>query len=76
MAKPKRELAIALGCAGIIFGILGFFDFPLIFGAAAFTCGAISYLYAPAAGRQFSLAALLLGICALIFGFLLLLIPL
>jgi hypothetical protein len=72
MVKPKRELAIALGCAGMIFGIIGFFDFPLIFGATAFACGAVSCLYAPPKEREFGLAALLLGLGALGFGFLLL----
>jgi preprotein translocase subunit Sss1 len=74
MARPRREMALALGCAGIIFGIVGFFDFPLIFGAIAFTCGTVSYFYAPPTEREFSLAAILLGIGALAFGFLLLLI--
>jgi len=73
MARPRREMALALGYAGIIFGIVGFFDFPLIFGAIAFTCGTVSF-YAPSTERGFSLAATLLGIGALIFGFLLLLI--
>jgi hypothetical protein len=59
----------------MVFGVLGFLDFPFIFGAIAVVCGTTSYLYAPHTGREFALAALLLGLAALGFGALLLILP-
>ncbi|GEM_PF-6115739 len=71
----RRELAIALGCAGMVFGVLGFLYFPFIFGITAVVCGSISYLYAPRTEREFALAALLLGLAALSFWIFLLILP-
>ncbi len=62
--RKRRELAFSLACAGMVFGILGCFDYSPVFGSLACVLGGISLAYAPATERGLGIASVLLGAMA------------
>lgn len=66
MVRPRKEISVALAYAGIIFGILGPFLYPLVFGFLALTLGLISFVLSPKTLRGLSVGAMLLGIISVV----------